>query len=106
MVSLILGSVSFTGSLIAMGKLQGKIKDIRVKKSLAFFVFGLAIAVAAYILYAGVPNSPLIYVVLIISLIYGRSEEHTSELQSRENLVCRLLLEKKKKDKKNTHEKN
>src|SRR5690606_41922006 len=27
-----------------------------------------------------------------------RSEEHTSELQSRENLVCRLLLEKKKKN--------
>src|SRR5690606_39357525 len=27
-----------------------------------------------------------------------RSEEHTSELQSRENLVCRLLLEKKKKE--------
>src|SRR5690606_19722598 len=26
----------------------------------------------------------------------SRSEEHTSELQSRENLVCRLLLEKKK----------
>src|SRR5690606_41274142 len=29
-----------------------------------------------------------------------RSEEHTSELQSRENLVCRLLLEKKNKKKK------
>src|SRR5436309_16100058 len=28
----------------------------------------------------------------------SRSEEHTSELQSRENLVCRLLLEKKKKN--------
>src|SRR3712207_9221614 len=27
---------------------------------------------------------------------YGRSEEHTSELQSRQYLVCRLLLEKKK----------
>src|SRR5690606_41846578 len=27
---------------------------------------------------------------------FERSEEHTSELQSRENLVCRLLLEKKK----------
>src|SRR5207302_8664700 len=27
-----------------------------------------------------------------------RSEEHTSELQSRENLVCRLLLEKKKQE--------
>src|SRR5206468_10966212 len=30
-----------------------------------------------------------------------RSEEHTSELQSRSDLVCRLLLEKKKKTKKN-----
>src|SRR6266576_4571056 len=28
----------------------------------------------------------------------GRSEEHTSELQSRRELVCRLLLDKKKKD--------
>src|SRR2546422_3131581 len=31
-----------------------------------------------------------------------RSEEHTSELQSRLHLVCRLLLEKKKKKKKKT----
>src|SRR5690606_40271534 len=30
------------------------------------------------------------------SAMVSRSEEHTSELQSRENLVCRLLLEKKK----------
>src|SRR5438034_7160216 len=30
----------------------------------------------------------------------GRSEEHTSELQSHSDLVCRLLLEKKKKTKK------
>src|SRR5690606_40332057 len=30
-------------------------------------------------------------------LLDQRSEEHTSELQSRENLVCRLLLEKKKR---------
>src|SRR3712207_7354360 len=29
--------------------------------------------------------------------VLGRSEEHTSELQSRQYLVCRLLLEKKKK---------
>src|SRR5690606_5117319 len=35
---------------------------------------------------------------IVPSVLYGnRSEEHTSELQSRENLVCRLLLEKKKK---------
>src|SRR5215475_5210384 len=33
----------------------------------------------------------------------GRSEEHTSELQSRENLVCRLLLEKKKKKEKSRY---
>src|SRR5207302_2138235 len=32
-----------------------------------------------------------------IRRLVKRSEEHTSELQSRENLVCRLLLEKKKK---------
>src|SRR5690606_42136495 len=32
-----------------------------------------------------------------ISALLFRSEEHTSELQSRENLVCRLLLEKKNK---------
>src|SRR5690606_40990665 len=37
----------------------------------------------------------LFVVVSHIYIIY-RSEEHTSELQSRENLVCRLLLEKKK----------
>src|SRR2546430_918603 len=34
------------------------------------------------------------------ALIPQRSEEHTSELQSQSNLVCRLLLEKKKKQKK------
>src|SRR5688572_32526525 len=32
-----------------------------------------------------------------VSKIFFRSEEHTSELQSQSNLVCRLLLEKKKK---------
>src|SRR5438445_5816211 len=35
-----------------------------------------------------------------------RSEEHTSELQSRQYLVCRLLLEKKKKKRKQIHEKH
>src|SRR3712207_8143058 len=35
--------------------------------------------------------------------VHARSEEHTSELQSRQYLVCRLLLEKKKKDQKSTH---
>src|SRR2546427_10126700 len=44
---------------------------------------------------AGVPYSTESTVML------PRSEEHTSELQSQSNLVCRLLLEKKKKEKRN-----
>src|SRR2546427_2919315 len=34
---------------------------------------------------------------VLVVLVDDRSEEHTSELQSQSNLVCRLLLEKKKK---------
>src|SRR3989442_874853 len=36
-------------------------------------------------------------------LLERRSEEHTSELQSRPHLVCRLLLEKKKKDRQSSN---
>src|SRR3712207_7113023 len=39
---------------------------------------------------------------VILVKTYRRSEEHTSELQSRQYLVCRLLLEKKKKKKNHT----
>src|SRR3712207_7497371 len=38
-----------------------------------------------------------------LSVDYFRSEEHTSELQSRQYLVCRLLLEKKKKNLQQLH---
>src|SRR5690606_40497608 len=38
-----------------------------------------------------------VHAVVLDDVEHVRSEEHTSELQSRENLVCRLLLEKKKK---------
>src|SRR5688572_32056591 len=41
---------------------------------------------------------------LFRSIPADRSEEHTSELQSQSNLVCRLLLEKKKKTTQNYHE--
>src|SRR5699024_12207133 len=41
----------------------------------------------------------LVIVLILILLLSLRSEEHTSELQSRFDLVCRLLLEKKKKHK-------
>src|SRR5256885_4967005 len=43
-------------------------------------------------------NRPSVSVRAIPPSVFGRSEEHTSELQSPCNLVCRLLLEKKKKD--------
>src|SRR5690606_41730088 len=43
-----------------------------------------------------VPGQKLRTAELAAEPIAERSEEHTSELQSRENLVCRLLLEKKK----------
>src|SRR3712207_6959206 len=39
-------------------------------------------------------NQP--FILKMNSCSHGRSEEHTSELQSRQYLVCRLLLEKKK----------
>src|SRR2546430_7278678 len=49
-------------------------------------LLGFALSIAlVFILYAVIRRSP-------------RSEEHTSELQSQSNLVCRLLLEKKKND--------
>src|SRR2546430_13666114 len=52
-------------------------------KSMGFHPFGRAGGAAVCACAAPAPNS--------------RSEEHTSELQSQSNLVCRLLLEKKKK---------
>src|SRR5690606_39856232 len=48
-------------------------------------------ALAHYVVFAHILGGPLI----AVGLFTRRSEEHTSELQSRENLVCRLLLEKK-----------
>src|SRR2546422_6088243 len=46
----------------------------------------------------GLPKKPL-PVFQVVEYLRARSEEHTSELQSRLHLVCRLLLEKKKKKK-------
>src|SRR2546428_6788418 len=43
-------------------------------------------------------RSTAVWVVSTTGTVCPRSEEHTSELQSRSDLVCRLLLEKQKKD--------
>src|SRR2546430_3987985 len=45
----------------------------------------------------GAPMALVTRADLLAASVINRSEEHTSELQSQSNLVCRLLLEKKKK---------
>src|SRR2546427_4840655 len=50
--------------------------------------------------------SPSAQIVRPMMFTDTRSEEHTSELQSQSNLVCRLLLEKKKKNKQQIHAAN
>src|SRR5260370_15356986 len=52
-----------------------------------------SVRAAATLAGVGVPSGPLRFRAAVLG---GRSEEHTSELQSHLNLVCRLLLEKKK----------
>src|SRR3712207_8299488 len=70
-----------------------------VKDTSLVSVIGLAeLLRAARVLQSETFNgTPLIAAALIYLAICLRSEEHTSELQSRQYLVCRLLLEKKKK---------
>src|SRR5690349_23630620 len=46
----------------------------------------------------GLADEASVVLVRRVRLAEDRSEEHTSELQSRRDLVCRLLLEKKKKN--------
>src|SRR5690606_41713870 len=57
----------------------------------------ISLVVTSETLYIPLPSLP--DTMMVSPIASGRSEEHTSELQSRENLVCRLLLEKKKKKK-------
>src|SRR5699024_12253234 len=49
--------------------------------------------------YGGIGSDYVSYVIAVEELSRVRSEEHTSELQSRFDLVCRLLLEEKKQRK-------
>src|SRR5690606_40175727 len=55
---------------------------------------GRAVTVAAFLFVLAALLAPVEFTQLKPAA-FARSEEHTSELQSRENLVCRLLLEKK-----------
>src|SRR5688572_31690124 len=84
-----------SSDLVAQNRLGASLAGIDTAKVSAF-VFALAGGLAALSggLLANIFNpTPDVGI---------RSEEHTSELQSQSNLVCRLLLEKKKKNKTTT----
>src|SRR5260370_27073190 len=75
-------------------------RSVRPRPLYQYYTFDQADVIAA----SGVGGGSLIYSNVTLEPFfdnatnqYPRSEEHTSELQSHLNLVCRLLLEKKKK---------
>src|SRR2546430_5990832 len=81
---------------LASASLYGTLRLLRnpAASSLAYAILGLTIGAALLTkatIWLFVP--PILTALLVRSY---RSEEHTSELQSQSNLVCRLLLEKKK----------
>src|SRR5690606_42028994 len=70
---------------------------VYIRVSVSFFVRGrMTILVEYRMRPVGVPRFTFDSISRVMVSFLRRSEEHTSELQSRENLVCRLLLEKKK----------
>src|SRR3990167_3334203 len=81
LLSLIIGSLAAFG----LAKLDIKYKAL---------ILGFVLSISMFPPIATV--SPLYIIIRSLGLRDTRSEEHTSELQSQSNLVCRLLLEKKK----------
>lgn len=71
---LIIGTISFAGSMVAWGKLNGSIKDFSFKGQhiINLLIFGVIIALSAYLIISGNPAaSNLFYVILVLSIIYG-----------------------------------
>src|SRR6266699_5564955 len=91
-----IGLVLSVGGIVALlGQMPGgAIIDAARSERL---VAGLAVATIAFaaLCYAAWPIFPVVAIAATLHAA-ARSEEHTSELQSRPHLVCRLLLEKKK----------
>src|SRR5690606_39740410 len=77
-------------SLAAFFALGGRLTDLLGARRVV--VAGTLVFVVSSVLCGCVPRGDFAQTWLIV--FRARSEEHTSELQSRENLVCRLLLEK------------
>src|SRR5690625_7097293 len=72
------------------------ISDInQIYKAVNLYAWGLFVHILLTTLLIALSAFPIqLSIVFIIGMLYYRSEEHTSELQSRGHLVCRLLLEK------------
>src|SRR2546425_5483095 len=64
----------------------------------AILVPGVGILITSVVMLRGIFSKTTAYLGLVAGILAIRSEEHTSELQSLAYLVCRLLLEKKKKN--------
>src|SRR5205085_3543856 len=89
-----------------------KLYPLSLHDALPIWAMAPAVSVPLFDPPLGVPETWTLEVVVLtaVSYILGpppgrhvrRSEEHTSELQSQSNLVCRLLLEKKKKKERTT----
>src|SRR5690606_28288433 len=85
------------GELMNAGGISRRIVDV-AGAWVGHFKGGLGyVAIFACVIMASLSGSAIADTAAVAALLIPRSEEHTSELQSRENLVCRLLLEKKKK---------
>jgi NAD(P) transhydrogenase subunit beta len=73
-LGLIIGSISFAGSMIAWGKLNGKIKDISFKGQhlLNMLIFIVIVSITAYLLFnLNLSNISWFYLVFLLSLLYG-----------------------------------
>ena len=82
-----------------MGPLDEFGDEVQTRSNKTRFLVLSAVIILAlgYMIYAAFPGNALYFLTVSEFNEKSRSEEHTSELQSRTNLVCRLLLEKKKK---------
>ena len=71
-LGLIIGSVSFAGSMIAWGKLNGKVKDLSFtgQNILNLLVLAITLAAGAYLVYDPTQHL-LVYVILGLALVYG-----------------------------------
>src|SRR5699024_12806286 len=94
----VVGSAFFTHtSLLILWRLLAAVEMPLMLVSVMKYItrmFDVRISATAYMI--GFNMSKQVGIV-IFSWLFGKSEEHTSELQSRFDLVCRLLLEKKKR---------